>query len=78
MAHAAKINVFTQAVRMERFAQHVAKLAIELRSLRNLLLYPRALQNGQVERPRFVITEAQAKRLLGRVDSLVQRVKAVI
>jgi hypothetical protein len=77
-AHAAKINVLAQAVRRERFAQHVVRLAIELRSLRNLLLYPRALQNGQVERPRSVITEAQARRLLGRVDSLVERIKAVV
>jgi hypothetical protein len=78
IAHGAKINVFAQAARMERFAQHVARLAIELRSLRNLLLYPRALQNGQIERPRSVITEAQARRLLGRVDTLVQRVKSVV
>lgn len=76
--HAKKLNVFSQAVRRERFARQVAQLAIELLSMRELLLYPRPLQNGRIECPKGVITAGQAQRLLGRVNTLVGRIRTVV
>lgn len=73
--HHGKINAFNAAARLERYRNLVAALATAYGSLRNLVLYPLPLQNGQVQRPRNVITVAQVRRFLGMTTSLVAKVK---
>ena len=76
--HKRKINTFISAVRKEHFAKQAIHLAIAYNSLRNALLYPLPIGNGQVRRPLEVITEAQTVRLIGRTESLVSRVRPEI
>jgi hypothetical protein len=73
--HKQKLSTFTASARKEKFGRQVAQLSIEYGSLRNLLLYPRALQNGTVQRPQDVMTLPQARRLMGRTKTLVSIVK---
>jgi hypothetical protein len=76
--HGSKVNVFRNAAKFEKFAKQVTRLAIEVASLRNRCLYPFPTGGGIVELPENVITPAQVKRLLGRVDTLVKRIKAIV
>ena len=73
--HASKLNVFKAAARAEKYARAVAELAIAAGWLETCCL-PQVLGGGTVKRPRQVITEPQARRLLGRVRALTTRVKA--
>ena len=73
-----KVDVFFRTARRERFARQVTQLAIEYRSLRNSLLYPKPLRDGTVQVPEDVITKAQATRLIGRTETLVGRVDTVV
>lgn len=76
--HTSKVNAFVRSVQREKFAKHVAELAIALGSLRNPSLYPESQQNGHVLVPRQVLTLAQAERLAGRVRALVKRIARVV
>lgn len=73
-SHKRKVQEFVAAVKRERFGKAVAQLAIELASVRNLLLYPRVRPDGSVCLPEDVITAAQARRLVGRLRALVGQV----
>ena len=75
LGHKSKISRFAHEARHERYAIQVAKLAISYGSLRNMVLYPAVLAGGTVQVPKNVISDAQARRLIGRTDSLVKRVK---
>ena len=76
--HRQKLKTFVAASRRERFGRQAVQLAIELGSLRNLLLYPEALQNGSIRRPPEVLTPTQSRRLIGRTGALAARVKSVL
>jgi hypothetical protein len=78
LPHSEKINRFNRTARPERFGTRVTQLAIELQSLGNRCLYPRALGTGRVEQPENVITRAQATRLIARVRSLASAVTRVV
>lgn len=75
MGHVAKLNTFKSSARREKYGRSAAELAIVFGSLRNLTLYPHALQNGEIRLPRNTITPAQVTRLMGRTRTLVSRVK---
>lgn len=77
-SHPQKISRFVNACKQERFALQVAALAIEVASLRNLLLYPKLLNSGAVCLPENLITKEQAKRLLPRIRRLTEKVRRVI
>ena len=77
-SHPRKLALFVQTAQQERFARVTARLAIEVTALRNLLLYPRRCSDGSVARPETVVTAAQARRLVGRVNSLVKQVERVL
>lgn len=72
--HPEKVRRFLAGVRRERYALQVAQLAAEVASLRNAFLYPRAI-SGTIHMPEDTITSAQARRLAGRLRTLVSRVK---
>ena len=76
-SHAAKLRLFVSACKRERFALTAARLAIELVSLRNSLLYPSA-QNGSITLPEDKITSSQVTRLIGRIRTLKRRVELEI
>lgn len=73
--HGGKITKFVHESRHERYAQQVAQLAIAYGSLRNAVLYPAVTASGLVTEPKNVISDAQARRLLGRTETLVQKIK---
>jgi hypothetical protein len=73
--HPEKMRRFVVACRHERFALKAAALAAEIVALRNALLYPRRLADNHVVRPEQVISEAQVRRLLGRITRLVDDVR---
>lgn len=77
-SHPRKVNTFKNASRREREGRMIAQLAIELASLRNICLYPEALQDGTIRSPAEVLTAVQARRLLGRVRTLTARIAALI
>jgi hypothetical protein len=77
-SHPGKLTRFIQSARQERFARAAATLASQVGSLRNRVLYPRAIGNGRVELPESVITAVQARRLLGRIRSLRKEVSEAI
>lgn len=73
-SHRRKINDFTNRARKEKFAIHVAQLAISYQSIRNAVLYPEQ-NRGRISRPKAVLSEIQARRLIGRTQSLITKVK---
>lgn len=77
-SHHAKLSRFVQTARQERFARAAAALASQVGSLRSRALYPRSIGNGQIELPEDVITNAEARRLLGRIRALQQTVRSVV
>jgi len=77
-SHPAKLSRFVQTARQERFARSAAALASQVASLRNRVLYPRAIGNGQIEIPEDMITNSAARRLLGRIQALQTDVGTVI
>jgi len=77
-SHQKKINMFVSSSRGERYSIHASQLAVELKSLRNLLLYPDETPHGHISLPKNQITPDQTKRLLGRVSSLIKRIKLQI
>jgi hypothetical protein len=77
LSHPEKIRRFVTGARSERYARQVAQLAAEVKSLRNAFLYPRTI-NGAIAMPEDTITVAQARRLVGRLRSLAQRVEKSI
>lgn len=76
-SHPGKVREFVTKSARERFALQAAELAIAYGSLRNSVLYP-AEVNGHVNRPKDVISSAQAVRLIGRTKALVDKVKRVL
>lgn len=77
LSHKRKINMFVHESRHERYAQHIAQLAISYGSLRNAVLYPAEL-HGQITEPKNVISDPQSKRLVGRTKTLLARVKRAL
>ena len=76
--HKKKIKVFVHEAKYEKYAKHVAELAIAYGSLRNALLYPIVRPGGCLQEPIHSITHAQATRLVGRTKSLAIRVQMSI
>lgn len=77
-SHPQKLHRFKNSCRCERFAKKVAQLSAELISLRSRLLYPRVVNAGLIQIPETVITPAQAKHLLGRIEALRKEVARVL
>ncbi len=75
--HAKKIRMFVQQTKREPYARHVVHLAIAYGSLRNAVLYP-SLLHGRVTEPKSVISNTQAKRLIGVTKSLVGKIGPTI
>jgi len=73
--HGGKIAKFVNESRRERYALHVAQLAIAYGSLRNAVLYPAVSAGGSIIEPKNVISNAQARRLIGRTETLVRKIK---
>ena len=76
--HHQKIQQFVQTARHEKYGKSAAQLAVEVASIRNRMLYPRALPDGTFEVPESVISASAAIRLVGRIKVLVSRVSASI
>jgi hypothetical protein len=76
--HGGKINMFVSEARRERFARHVALLAIEYGSLRNAVLYPAVTTTGAIQEPKTVLSDPQARRLLGRTRALAKKIKPLL
>jgi hypothetical protein len=74
-SHSSKINRFVSESKHERYAVQVAQLAISYGSLRNSVLYPVVAPSGAIIEPKSVISDSQARRLLGRTESLLKKVK---
>lgn len=76
LSHDSKIRTFVQHAGQESYSQHAAQLATAYQSIgRNALMYPQLLPNGAVRRPADVISPAQARRLKGRTQTLVEKVR---
>jgi hypothetical protein len=75
LGHASKLKKFVSESKHKSYAVHVAQLAISFGSLRNAVLYPAVAPNGTVIEPKNVISESQARRLIGRTESLLKKVK---
>lgn len=73
--HVQKINRFVSKSKHERYARHVAQLAISYSSLRDAVLYPAVTASGAIIEPKNVISDSQARRLIGRTESLLKKVK---
>jgi hypothetical protein len=72
VSHSTKIKLFNHAARRVGKQQRVAALTVELKNLRNTLLYPLVdNQNQPIRTPEQVITLIQARKLKGRVQGIV-------
>ena len=78
VSHEKKLNVFKASARLERFGLQVAELSVLVASLRNRCLYPTVTGSGEVHTPQSQLTAAEARRLLGRVRALVDRVTKTV
>lgn len=74
-SHKGKLNQFVQAATRLGQGLNVAMLAVKLASSRNKFLYPEALPDGTVMRPRNFITRTQATNLRNRVRGIVHWVR---
>ena len=74
--HGAKLNSFKSEAKVfgRPIQTRVAELCIVLASVRSSTLYPEELPHGVVARPSMRFTVPQARRLIGRVKSLLNRV----
>lgn len=72
--HGSKINKFVSESKHDKFALHVAQLAIAYGYLRNAVLYPSVVSGGTVIAPKDIISDAQARRLIGRTETLKKKI----
>ena len=77
-AHDSKINKFVALARRETFRHGAAHLAILTTALRNKMLYPTEDGAGGFNVPDKLISSANSRDLLRRVDGMVRSVSAVL
>jgi hypothetical protein len=77
-AHKKKLSRFVHDTKRERYSGHVATLAVEYASLRNLLLYPAMTASGIIKAPKDALSKAQAERLIGRTVTLIKKVRPCV
>jgi hypothetical protein len=76
LSHTGKLNAFMAAAHKRGKGLPVAILAIQLKSLRNQLLYPEPKLDGTVAEPRDILALSMADKLKKRVAGIVRWVQA--
>jgi hypothetical protein len=76
--HESKINKFVAETKHEKFAVQVAQLAVAFGYLRNAVLYPEVTSGGTVIKPKSVLSDAQARRLIGRTAALRKKIEPLV